>query len=118
MFQLSYNPHQQLKFETWEQAIPSLTTTTSNKDHPISNILNEKNKLFKPSFGPICWCVLEKNRPGNNRLGGNSLLECAVFGRLAGANAAEKALKETETFESQVWNDKQRSFMWLPQNRY
>lgn len=32
---------------------------------------------------------------GNNRLGGNSLLECAVFGRLAGAGAAERALKET-----------------------
>eukprot|EP00913_Durusdinium_trenchii_P026111 g24494.t1 len=28
---------------------------------------------------------------GNNRLGGNSLLECAVFGRMAGAQAAEKA---------------------------
>jgi len=31
---------------------------------------------------------------GNNRLGGNSLLECAVFGRLAGAGAAERALKD------------------------
>lgn len=56
MFQLSYNPHQ-LKFETWEQTIPSWTTTTSNKDHPIyKKILNEKkDKLFKPSFGPICF---------------------------------------------------------------
>lgn len=28
---------------------------------------------------------------GNNRLGGNSLLECAVFGRIAGQNAADMA---------------------------
>eukprot|EP00435_Cladocopium_sp_Y103_P066754 s274_g29.t1 len=38
---------------------------------------------------------------GNNRLGGNSLLECAVFGRLAGAGAAERALKDSRG-QSQV----------------
>ena len=42
------------------------------------------------------------------------MLECAVFGRLAGANAAEKALKETEfyvtppTIGSMVEKDKSK----------
>lgn len=45
-------------------------------------------------------CDWKKNAPGNNRLGGNSLLECAVFGRLAGAGAAERALKETDLWKS------------------
>jgi acyl-CoA oxidase len=32
---------------------------------------------------------------GKNRLGGNSLLECVVFGRIAGASAAKYLLKES-----------------------
>lgn len=62
----------------------------------------KKTSCLNLSLVQYVGVCLKKNRPGNNRLGGNSLLECAVFGRLAGANAAEKALKETETFESQV----------------
>ncbi len=37
-----------------------------------------------------CACV---SLHGSNRLGGNALLECLVFGRIAGAKAAEFALK-------------------------
>jgi len=29
---------------------------------------------------------------GNNRIGGNSLAECVVFGRIAGTNAAEESM--------------------------
>ncbi len=57
-----------------------------------------------------------KDWPGNNRLGGNSLLECAVFGRLAGAGAAERALKET-CVSGLKRSTTRPSFMWLPQNR-
>ncbi len=38
-----------------------------------------------------CACV---SLHGSNRLGGNALLECLVFGRIAGANAAEFAKKQ------------------------
>lgn len=36
---------------------------------------------------------------GGNRLGGNSLLELVVFGKIAGMNAAEFAKKSTKTFQ-------------------
>lgn len=41
--------------------------------------------LCMPGF----WCQVTGGVHGGNRLGGNSLLECVVFGRLAGSEAAK-----------------------------
>ncbi|KAK9422264.1 putative Flavocytochrome c [Seiridium unicorne] len=58
---------------------------------------NEHTQVLKKDKSPIkgIWAAGEITGGihGNNRLGGSSLLECVVFGREAGAQAAKAALK-------------------------
>jgi len=58
---------------------------------PESEVLNAAGK---PMTG--LWCAGEVcgGVHGQNRLGGSSLLDCVVFGRLAGANAAKYLLEQ------------------------
>jgi len=59
-----------------------------------------------------CSCI---SLHGANRLGGNSLLECLVFGRIAGNNASDlaKVLSLNTFSENKIseWNDKIKSLL-------
>ena len=59
---------------------------------PNSLVLNERNQPIKGLYaaGEIAGGV-----HGNNRLGGNSLLDCVVFGRVAGKHCAAYMLEKT-----------------------
>merc|ERR1719238_2363440 len=54
-----------------------------------SNVLGANNK---PIPGLYAAGEIAGGIHGNNRLGGNSLLDCVVFGRVAGAHAAKYML--------------------------
>merc|ERR1712226_182665 len=53
---------------------------------PNSLVVNQSNEVIKGLYaaGEVAGGV-----HGNNRLGGNSLLDCVVFGRVSGKHAAE-----------------------------
>lgn len=51
---------------------------------------------------------------GNNRLGGNSLLECVVFGRIAGERAATVKQKEPAIFPLARIDDGKSESDWVP----
>merc|ERR1719329_421710 len=53
---------------------------------------------------------------GNNRLGGNSLLDCVVFGRVAGKHAAELILGEKGVLATNLKRicDPSRNFVDVP----
>jgi len=57
-----------------------------------SRVLSEKGG--KPIMGLYAAGELAGGVHGNNRLGGNSLLDCVVFGRVAGLDAAKYMLGE------------------------
>merc|ERR1712045_474764 len=65
-----------------------------------SAVVNQKGKAITGLYaaGEVAGGV-----HGNNRLGGNSLLDCVVFGRVAGKHAAQymlgKSLKETSLID-------------------
>lgn len=48
----------------------------------------EPNNLIKLTLSRYAAGEASGGVHGNNRLAGNSLLECVVFGRIAGTNAA------------------------------
>jgi succinate dehydrogenase/fumarate reductase flavoprotein subunit len=56
-------------------------------------MINEKSEVLGEGEKPIegLWAAGEVSGGvhGGNRLGGNSLLECVVFGRIAGDECAE-----------------------------
>jgi len=60
---------------------------------PNSLVLDQQNKPIEGLYaaGEIAGGV-----HGNNRLGGNSLLDCVVFGRVAGKHCAEYMLEKIE----------------------
>ena len=51
---------------------------------------------------------------GNNRLGGNSLLECVVFGRIAGERAATPNSKDCVQFPQSHMDDGKGEDNWVP----
>lgn len=56
-------------------------------DSQVLNSMNEKiGQLY--AAGEVCGGI-----HGKNRLGGNSLLDCVVFGRISGKNACADLLQ-------------------------
>ena len=68
---------------------------------PESEVLSEAGKPI-----PGLWCTGEVcgGVHGQNRLGGSSLLDCVVFGRVAGANAAKYLLEQKLSAPNQRLN--------------
>merc|ERR1712048_1279818 len=54
--------------------------------------INAKSEVLGPGDKAIPGLYAAGGVHGNNRLGGNSLLDCVVFGRVSGVNAAKYML--------------------------
>lgn len=70
-------------------AITSLQHTTGLEINTDSAVVGANGK---PIPGLYCAGEVMGGVHGNNRLGGNSLLDCVVYGRVAGQNCAKYML--------------------------
>lgn len=64
-----------------------IKTCVGGQVNENAQVINTQNEIIKGLFaaGEVTGGL-----HGSNRLGGNSLLECVVFGRIAGRHAAMK----------------------------
>ena len=60
-----------------------------NADNIMHDVARHDSSLFKPVLGLYAAGEVTGGVHGKNRLAGNSLLECVVFGRIAGKRAAQ-----------------------------
>lgn len=72
-----------------------VSTPHASKEH--AHIEIDSTKLLRPIPGLLAAGEVTGGVHGGNRLAGNSLLECVVFGRIAGQRAAEAAQHTAST---------------------
>ncbi len=80
-----------------------VSTPHASKEH--AHIEIDSTKLLRPIPGLFAAGEVTGGVHGGNRLAGNSLLECVVFGRIAGQRAAEAAkyAHNTSCLEQDAW---------------
>jgi len=70
---------------------------------PVTEIKTAIFGKHKPIMGLFAAGEVTGGVHGGNRLGGNSLLECVVFGRIAGDRAATVLQKQTQALSENDW---------------